>query len=410
MHDAVLALALFTAVANPTTLDCRNPVPPTDFDVNGRPLACEQQTVSDALSVPLEQLKRRARDGLVARLCKLEPVQCASLAAKIKEGPTGTAPGEQCAQAVVCEQDLEAWRRTLAPNLDAELKATAARLSSGARLVVVRGIEDNGTNGGPRATWLLNRMQAALSSAGVQVVDPPKSWNGARPVAPAERLLRCEVVDVVDPVKQLPFVEATWKSSADGIAWTAEPPLRFPAVLAPAPPRRTGTVVERGDDVVLHVATRDDGSLCDGDRTQLRLTNRGSTALHMRVLNIDAQGHVLVLFPNDQRPDGRVAAGRTLALADDDFEVDGHAGDRERYVVLAAPDVAGLGRFGRVKNTDVPACRLSAAEARRVAAGDGLDAAQIAETGFTIVDDGACHQRPTPPGIAADVDQLPVCP
>jgi hypothetical protein len=413
MVGASLLCAWLVVGDNPRTLDCRHPVPPQDY-AGDRVIAFEQATATGAPSTPADALRKQAREALLQRLCTLDSASCAPLAAQVKDWAMGSAPGVVCAQAVVSVDAIARWRAEMAPSsFDGELRGLATRLAATTKAVVIRGVEDGGTRGGARAAWLVNRMQAALSGAGVTIVEPPATWNGARPVKPAERLVRAELVDRVDPVRQLPVVEVLWKSSPDGVVWQAEPPFVFPAAMAPPAPRRTAAVVDRGDGVVVHVDARSDGSLCSGDRTQVFVSKRTPQALHARVLNIDSAGHVLVLFPSDQRPDDALPAGATITLGDDPFEIAGVPGDRERYVVVAAADRAGLGRLGRITNARQPACRLSDAEASRWARSEAFDAPLVADTGFTVVDDGACRQRPRPfdpAEVARAVAQLPVCP
>ena len=96
--------------------------------------------------------------------------------------------------AVIRADEVEAWRRSLAPSLEVTLKELAAKLTVGAKAVVISRIDDGGSPGGARASWFLNHFAAALTAAGVGVVEPPATWNGSRPVRPADRMLRCELV------------------------------------------------------------------------------------------------------------------------------------------------------------------------------------------------------------------------
>ena len=207
----------------------------------------------------------------------------------------------------------------------------------------------------------------------------------------------------------MPVVEATWKSSADGVTWMAQPPVSFPAAMAPSPPATTAAIRAKGSDLSLYVDSRSDGSLCHGEQTQIFVANRGPKPLHVRVLNLDSKGNVLVLFPNDQRAVDIIAPGESMALGDEPFTVTGAVGERERYVVLAAENPKGLGRFQRVAPTS-SACRFRDDEARRLQNGIGLDAPQVAESGFTILDEPVCRDRPTKTQEEIGLEQIPWCP
>jgi len=158
----------------------------------------------------------------------------------------------------------------------------------------------------------------------------------------------------------------------------------------------------------LHVESSRGGSLCPGDYTQLHLTNETAEPLYVRVFNLDANGEVLVLFPNELMPDEPVPAGKTIALSPDGFTVDGAAHGRERYVAVGARSREALTRFRDVRGT----CRFAPGDAKFLAGAQAIDATFRASSGFTLLDDVRCKKAiplPDPQLVAQALDEIPFC-
>jgi hypothetical protein len=426
MLTVLLASWLATASHAPT-LSCSGPhVPPTDFDDRGMPITMEFAVASSPSTTPQAVVERTARDLLVQRLCRLaDPKSCAPLAAAAKSWAFTREKDTVCAMAVLRSTDLESWRDQLAPDLHAELRSALAflvpptaeaprgLLSFGKRkkraaVVVVDRITDVGAPGGLRADWLLGRVRGVLGELDVEMREPPKGWDGVRPPRDVEFLLRGNLVERIDPKKQLPVLEVAFVAvDARGVEKSAHP-FVVPAALAPAPPAPVQTPPPTAG-LSLHVETRAGGNLCPGDFTQLHVTNETDDALYVRVVNLDQAGEALVIFPSADGNDELVGAHQTVSLSPDGFTVEGEPGGRERYVAIASRTLDGLGRFRDIRG----ACRFPTDDARKLGNGARIEGAFRATTGFTLLDDVRCKKvLPLPDkALAAQaLSELPWCP
>lgn len=423
----MILLALMVALAPPFT--CAGPfIPPTDFDVHGNAVTMEFAVAVGNLTSPREVMETRAQELLVQKLCRLaDHTSCAPLAAKVKLWQS--AKGDKlCVMSVVSSLDLEAWRSQLAPDLGDELKQAlrpllpaleglpqkksllTGKVKQRIVLVVLGGVRDNGAPGGLRAEWLLGRVREVFTAMGVEMREPPKGWNGLRPPKDVELLVRGELVERVDLRKQLPVFDVMFSAVDARGAIRNGKTITLPAALAPAPPRPVN-VPPATIGLQVYAETRPSGSLCSGDWTQVHIANDSSEELYVRVLNIDDNGEVLMLFPSETRADDRVSPGKSVPLSEDGFVVDGPPEARETYVALTARGPEGLGKFRDIRGT----CRFRPADARKIGDGKKLEAAYRATGGFTLLDDVRCQRLkiralPDPALAAQALDQLPWCP
>jgi hypothetical protein len=428
IHLAALALVPMLAAGAPPKLTCRGPyIPPTDFDnEHGTPVTLEFAVATGPVVTGRQAVEDAARAQLIQRLCRLaDPSSCAPLAASAKTWEVVTEGDKICAMVVVSAKDLELWRTQIAPDLDATLKAAlqdlvppkeppkpsllaALKKPKPTAIVILGAIDDRGAPGGLRAEWLLSRVRVALTGLGVEMIDAPRNWNGALP-KDVTFLLRGSLVERVDPQKQLPVLDVTFTSQDGRRATRAARPVVIPAALAPMPPKPV-TSPPPTVGVSLHVETRPGGNLCPGDYTQLYVTNETIEPLYVRVFDLDTEGEVLLLFPNEGHPDDLIMPGRAVPLSPDGFTIDGgEPGARERYVVLGARDPDGLGAFKDARGT----CRYKPADAKKLWSGQRLEAAYRAVDGFTILDDVRCKKPIALPDKklqAQALDQLPLCP
>jgi hypothetical protein len=410
-----LAWGLFSlmSAAPPAALSCAGPfVPPNDYDLKGNPIQMEFAVAVQKAGTPVDGLDAAARSLLIKRLCRLDDSACATLAAKAKVWQRGQSKDQQCAMAVIGAPDIEAWRNQLAPDLNAAINTALKSLLPDAggkkeRAIVMLGdVNDMGAPGGVRATWLVQRLKAGLTALAIDGRDPPKGFNGHLP-RDVQYLLRASMIERVDPRNQLPVVEMTLSvQNSAGNERTAAP-FAVPAALAPNAPR----AVEAAGPAIglqLHVDTRSGGSLCPGDFTQIHVTNETADPMYVRVFNVDDNGEVLVLFPNETIADDAIPAGKTIALQPDGFSIDGSANGRERYIVIGAKDPGGLGAFQAAQGT----CRYPTAEAKRLASGTTIRGPYRATTGFTLLDDVRCQKviaTPDPRLVKQALDTLPLC-
>lgn len=438
MLSAAVA-SLFLSLPGATTgFTCNGPyVPPTDFDASGNPITLEYAVGHAPKTAPVGVAEDRAKELLMQRLCSLsERSSCAPLEAKLKIWSTAEQGNDRCAMAVLRAPDVEAWRQLLAPDLDADLREVLAALipppppppveivkkkpggiappapppkKKRAAVVVLGTVEDNGAPGGLRANWLLSHVRAALTELEVEMREAPKGWDGVRPPRDVELVIRGELIERVDPKKQLSVVDATFRSvDARGVQRAAKP-ISVPAAIAPLPPKLVDPPpVTQGLSVFAE--NREGGNLCPGDYTQVHVTNEIGDDLYVRVLDIDSDGEVLLLFPNETRMDDRVPGGKTISLSDDGFTVEGAPGGRERYLALASRTPDGLGAFQGMRGT----CRFKPEDANRIIKGDRLGAIAFrAQGGFTFLDDVRCKKLlpiPDKALVAGALAQLPWCP
>jgi hypothetical protein len=438
MMLAPLLLSVVLAAPAAPPLVCGGPyVPPTDFDERGRPLLLEFAVASVPLAVGQAHVEAQARAALVKSLCRLQDeATCAPLHGKAKIWGVARTPDTLCAMAVLPAVDLERWRTSLAPDLDAELRAAFAfvlppapptkpgdpdpsrarplallrgKADKPTAIVVLGSVEDQGAPGGLRAEWLLGRVRSALGDLGVEMRDPPRGWDGSRPPRGVQYAVRGALVERVDPKRQLPVIEVTFVAVDAQGRKSAARPFEIPAALAPLPPRVV-VAPPATAGLTLHVETRAGGSLCPGDYTQLHVNNDSGDPLYVRVINLDASGEALLLFPNDEKVGDLVMPGKSAAISEEGFTIDGvAAGDRERYVVIGSRSPDGLGAFGAMRGV----CRFRAGDAARLQKGERLAAAYRSSTGFTILDEVRCKKPiplPEPALKTQALAELPWCP
>jgi hypothetical protein len=128
------------------------------------------------------------------------------------------------------------------------------------------------------------------------------------------------------------------------------------------------------------------------------------------VVNLYGGSQGLLQYPDDENPSGKVKGGANVALGGKEgFDVVPVPGsEHERFIAIAAPSAAGLGRFAGIKGP----CRLPAAVARELHAGQGLPAgAKVASDGYRLVSAGcgATVDDARRQQAAAAVAGLPEC-
>lgn len=325
---------------------------------------------------------REGRAEFLADLCRGAEGSCDSLRDKVAEWKTGRGDGRVCVMLVVENAEYEAWKRTASSLrlLDEGLRRAAAAIVStpGLRVAVDR-VVDEGVAGGLRAAWLADRMAEALQQAGATLVMLPRSWSGLGLPDGVELVVRGQTIARREDA--VPVLEATWKGIAKDHSLRVAPPFVFPAEAAPKGPAQTGTALPEGDGrLALRVEAAKAGSLCEGDRTQVRLTS--AETLHVRVFDLFGDGG-LMLFPNDERPNGLVRAGETIPLGGPDgFDVVMWPGvSAERFLVVGAASEAQLGAWAKVRST----CRLKPDQVRALVDGASLPAGvRVGSDGFRL--------------------------
>ncbi len=407
----------------------------------------EIAAVPSASGNPLEQAMRTAQDKLRAKICvnaEKDPAAgdaCAFLASKIEPWKTGNNEREICASAVIKAAYIDEWR-TLATDLDGFDKrlaasakdllvaatsakaATAKPTSKSApastgttrapRIAVVAVYDDNSERkqnqlpGGLRADWLAARFRVAFAPLGGLAL-PPKGWvDGDSPPEGYDMVVVGHMFKRT--TVSLPTVDVSWTgTTADGRQIETSSGT-FPEAAAPPPPASTPPAIPATPGLHLTMDSDHAGSICAGETTQLWL--KSSEQLHVRVFDLYGRDGAMLVFPPARTHSDVVPAGRTIPLGDPKgFEaVPAPGSEQERYVVIAAPTPAGLGRFASLNGY----CRLSPDEGAKLHRGESIPpGAKVAVTGYRLLTGRSCPRAPSAEHLKAAnaaIEQLPICP
>ena len=355
-----------------------------------------------------ERAIENATKKLTARLCgNASAADCKSLEENAKSWRTGSNATGVCAMAVIDDQDLEKWKYA---DLDQKLGQAAGELLGGLgpdKRVAVDRIRDLGVPGGQRADWLRVHMERFLGDRGA-LTDIPKGWAGDGQPPGVDVIVRCDLFARVE--QGVPTLEADWVATGPGTRRVRSSPVSFREDVAPAGPAHAAEPsLPESAGISVRLDAMRGGSLCAGDRTQIWLKSEENT--RVRVFDLYGDAAALTIFPNEDQADSLVAAGQSVALGGPQgFEaVPVPGSDQERFLVLAAPNEAALGRFKSAKGT----CRVPPDLARQLHAGKGIPpGVKVASTGYRLESGKAC---PTPvprdkrDGVAIAIQSLPVC-
>ena len=364
-----------------------NLVPPTGWI---------QETAFVDLSEPNPDQKAVdiARSKLVGRLCG-GGSNCDSLAARVDPWKQGRDTSRACAMVTIKSASVEEWRKaaTSVKGLDAALDVAAAELlgdkAGKSPRVAIDKIVDGGVPGGERAEWLASRMGRALNTAGASVVSLPESWNGQGVPNGVDALISARSFERTE--SQRSVVEVTWVAKVRKgrtVSLRSAKPVLVPVDAAP-PMNSAVTLFPPSDPrLTVHVeSNRAGGGLCIGEETQVWLT--ADEALHVRVFDLYGEDGAVLLFPNSDRPDGRIDKNETIALGGDrKFEaVPVPNSEVERFLVIGAKTKKGLGRFESWSGY----CKVPSDVAKQLHDGKGLPrGARASSDGFRLIDGAAC--------------------
>jgi len=247
------------------------------------------------------------------------------------------------------------------------------------RAVAVYRVRDGIAWGGARSAWVQRLLESALITEGGRVIEPPKDWDGRRRLPKVELILDAAISARME--KQVSILDVHWRARR-GQELVVSETLNFPSAAAPKVESPRHVLAPRENEAVhLSFDARPGGMLCDGERTTLRL--KSERDLHVRVLNLFADGGQGLLLLPDRGVEGRLKAGKTLSIGP--FRAI-PLGSAEQFLVVAAPTRAGLGWLGGLS----PGCRLTPLQAGRLAGGDLPKDALVSQTGFRVVQDPTC--------------------
>jgi hypothetical protein len=351
---------------------------------------------------------------------------CDFLEQRITVIKTGANERDVCAMAFLPQRFLDEWRVRTEGRIDEALDAAAKDLVAGLQAetkaggapgtVIIDRVQDVGVPGGPRADWLLARMEHALQKASVKLGVAPRSWAGELPVSGVDMVVRGSVTERSDA--GVLVLEANWEGTTRTGHRVRGRPVVFPSAASPhvVKPAPASPRANASSGLSLRVETlasapsgsRASGSLCPGERAQLWLNL--AKASHVRVVNLYGNGEAMLIFPNADHPSGALGAGSAALGGKEGFEaIPSGTVDFERYLVVAADSEAELGDLARATQT----CTFSSNAVRRLESGEGLPPnARVVWTGYRIASSAECGPPPSPARMAAmerAVAGLPKC-
>lgn len=359
---------------------------------------------------------QEAQRQLVAKVCGSGG--CPSIRHRFTTWKTGRGATRVCSMATVKRSEVEAWRKQSfsTETLNQQLELAARQLLGEDKkqpLALIWRVVDGGVAGGDRARWLVPRMRRALQKAGGMIVDaPPGEWDGRSIPKGLDLVITATLVAREEnqiPVLEM-VAEARFKVRRGIIARRATDPIVFPASVAPHVPDVLPEPPDSdpGIGVWLDTTSGGGGGLCAGDKTQVWIN--AESDLHVRVFDLYGKDGAMLIYPNPDRPGGRVKANTKTALGGEGgFQAVPVDSDAERFLVIAAKNKADLGPFEKLSGY----CRLSPAKARQLHRYQGLPPkARIAHTGFRVFKGGSCEPLPSTmrAELTKQLEQVPLCP
>lgn len=394
--------------------------PGTGWDCSGTlvpPTGWLQETATVSRSEPDagQRAVDLARGRLVSRLCG-GGSNCDALAARVDPWKRGESATEVCAMVTIEAAEVERWRKasTTVERLDTDLEGAAKALvgeKAGVK-VVIGGIVDAGVPGGARAEWLAGRMNRALGAVGARVLLAPKEWDGSGLPSGVDVVIQATTVERSEG--QTAVVEVLWTAlvrSGRSVEVRTASAVTFARDAAPAMTSAVTLFPPNDPGLKVRLSTsHPGGGLCIGETTQLFMTSDAD--LHVRVFDLYGEDGALLLFPNAERPDGRVRKGETIKLGGEaGFQAVPVPGSEvERFLVIAAPREEGLGRYKGWKDT----CRVPQDVAAQLHRAQGLpQGSRSSSDGFRLISGSECRWRISDAERASLEEQLrevPLCP
>jgi hypothetical protein len=396
--------------------DCRGPyVPPTGYLQEMSWITEREAGEQD----PRRLAARGARIALVERLCAGSD-SCDRLASEVDIWRSGwSAAGDGCAMAVIEEAAYQRWlasTRTV-KQLDRDLLHVAQALLAQApttddtpRLAIDK-VVDGGSPGGPRASWLASRMEAALWRAGASVSAVPQTWSGLGLPRGLDAVLDARVFTRRE--EGVPVVEVVWSATVRSKGRVSErrvgPPVAVPREAVPSDVEELRELPMAEGKISIRLPSAPGGSLCPNSPYEIWLET--DTDLHVRVFNLYGDGRATLIFPEASIGD-LVLANRPLRIGPPaGFAAVPLEGNVDRYLVVAAPRREDLGPL--VTYGAAGYCRVNPSTARNLHAGNALpDGAIVTSTGYRIVDGSRCppvHDRRSTAELLNQLEALPNC-
>lgn len=310
------------------------------------------------------EAERQARHQLLDRVC--QGYRCSAIEPKITLWNTERDDMQVCAMAVVKVSDVEEFKKAPLAKLETDLETRAAQLLASVAAkkseprIAIDNVRDAGVDGGPRAEWLIARMNAALSKNGALLARIPPDWSGLGVPKNVDAVLRGRITPMHG---QESMLEVTWNIEL-GHGMKAVDPIAFPELIGPAinPLTQLPDLAGINPAVSLRFDSRPGGALCEGQTTELRLETADD--LHVRVVNLFGEGdRGMVIYASKDA----VTPRQPMSLGDFQVVKDGNV-PVERFLVLGAENKSGLGALMQVSAP----CRLPAEFAKQLSGGRGI--------------------------------------
>lgn len=333
---------------------------------------------------------------------------CKALHRHLLQWKSGRSERVVCAMVVMRYEKYQDWVDQTSPKrLEADLKKAVAQLGLKEGVSVgVTPLEDLGAPGGPRARWLWERLRNALGKHGAGIVQIKPAWNGMG----VPRNMKLLVKGVLSERRQqgIDVVELNlaglWRRRGKSPRYAPADPVVFARSIAPRT-ERVGPALPGGQTgdapIAIRLKTKEDGSLCAGERTEIRMES--GARYHVRVVNLYGKSGALVIWPPDGNS-GVLEANQLTSLGGQFEAVPVKGSDAERFLVLASRTSAGLGRYAKLKAF----CRIKGDDADNLHALRVPAGIELAATGYRLVTEG-CPPPPDREGVAMALENVPFC-
>ncbi len=382
---------------SPDEMNCHgNRVPPTNYLQETAFIPAESENASEEA---MQLAKRKLRD----RIC--QGYRCSEIAPRIEPWNTERDAVQVCAMAVIKRSQVEKFKDAPSKAFDDELTRRAAALvqmvggDGEEPRIGIDNVRDSGIDGGPRAEWLVDRMNAALSKQGALIARIPPDWSGLGLPEDVDAVLRGRITPMHGREAML---EVTWNLDL-GRGIKAVDPIAFPELIGPAIDPMTQFQDQAGinPEISLRFDARPGGGLCAGQKTELRLETGDD--LHVRVVNLFGRGDEALVI---HAPDEPIEAETPKSLGE--FEVVRGEVPAERFLVLGAKSREGLGTLAEVQAP----CRIPEDFAKQLSSNRGIpDGAKnyVTTRSYRIIEGEQCSEFEPAPASDGAIDRLPRC-
>ena len=362
--------------------------------------------VSSELEGAAERAYKLAREKLLARVCAAKGPECLGVARFIRPWDSLEDGGKTCAFVLLDTDDLASFesrpRDELAARqeaLDAAIESAAFELVKvlrGTDRVAIEPVDVECVEGGYIADWMIDRLGAAMSKRGVEMVEVRAGTKGVD-LPKLDVTLRA--LEQLGPSKPEPGYEVSL-AVYRGNSVTRLEPASFSASVAPRQPAHPSgcTPLQALNSPELGLYWEQPirgGALCEYQKS--RLYARASQPGYIRLIALAPEtDEAIVFFPENRAQSDKLDAGDAVDLLGADariFKI--HEGQTaETQIMLHAKHREDLGPLlSGVREM----CRLAPDEVARLIAGELIEPSlKTYVRTYTILDGAQCDQFDTP--------------